>query len=246
MLPFLSSAPIEQSQQDSGQLEEEYTPGTLMPQFAILSDFGYQIGPWIQCKDYVQDAVWGAMFGFDVSVYGFRWSPVDDLPRASLRKLMLAMRYPGEEDELPKMLSNVKKTVENLESRIRIPKCQRTRFSSITDGYFVVYGSHHWLKATHTISFFTFLLRSSMNNSGGTVETIGTTPPVKKDTYYHETGKKYIKTLIKNGIDGIESNWEQYSKARDSQRVHNGGFVNFTGGSSYIDEIDDDDDDWNF
>lgn len=214
-------APIDSSQANKSTLSEAYNKTSSMPEFAIMSEDGRQIGPWMRCKDYVQDCIWGGMFKESYQVHGFKYTHGED-PAPNLKKLHLAVRFITEKHQLADMLENIKKTVENLEERISIPKKDRTKFSRVIDNYFIVYGSKHWLKATHSISFFTFLIRATFLNIGRKIETIGTTPPCGKDTFYFKNGRKYMEMLSEHGIKGVESNWDSHKSA---SACHDDGFV---------------------
>lgn len=244
--------PINQKTSNGCTLEEAYDPNESMPEFALLSIDGKQIGSWMKCKDYIQDCIWGGKFGKSYDCHGFYYNHGRD-PLPNLDNLHLAVRYsdPKYKQKLSDMLENIKGTVEDLEERIKIPKKERTRFSRVINDefdYFVVYGSRHWLKATHTISFFTFLLRASFLNSGKKIDTIGTTPPVKKDAYYYQSGRKYMEMLSKSGIKALDSNWKRHSKHDDPYSVHGDGFVAWSAaaGQEDIPEGTIKDDDWEF
>jgi hypothetical protein len=214
--------------ENESRLIEAYDSNQSMPEFVLLSAEGNQIGPWMKCKDYIQDCIWGGMFAKSYNCHGFFYTHGAD-PMPDLNHLHVAMRFSAENAKLGEMLENVKKTVENLEERINIPTQERTKFSRIIgNSYFVVYGSKHWLKATHTISFFTFLLRASFKNTGGKIESIGETPPCKNDIYYLNSGKNYIEMFYKVGILNIKSNWPENGNHNDAYKIHNAGFVNWS------------------
>jgi len=248
---YLKDVTLINPKTDNGSnLIEAYGGNESMPEFVIVSPNGDQIGPWMRCKDYIQDCIWGGMFGKTYNCHGFQYTHGKD-PVPNLENLHLGMRFMAKNEELDEMLENVKETVSDLEERVGIPAVERTRFSRVipnkTFNYFIVYGSKYWLKATHTISFFTFLLRGSFLNTGRKIETIGKTPPCKNDSYYFNSGKKYMDMLSKGGIDGIESNWEQHKSHSDAYQLHNGGFVNwsYNAGAAYSDK-NKVDDDWEF
>lgn len=222
-------------------LEEEYSKYAKMPQFAVVSPDGRQIGPWMKCKDYIQDVWWGYQHKRSYECHGFSYQYGED-PAPSNRYLLLAIRWEGKTPtEIRKMLDNVKRTVENLEKRLRIPRHLRTRFSRQMNDYFIVYGCPKWLGAVKLVSFFSWLLRASLCNDGGRIETINDTCPVKKDAYYKKQGMVFIKHLLKAGIDSIKSDWME---KRDIYTCHSEGFVHaahrMNGGtpSDYYDELD--------
>lgn len=234
---------------NGSSLIEAYSKSSPMPEFVLLSLEGNQIGPWMRCKDYIQDCIWGGMFGKTYNCHGFGYTHGKD-PKPNLENLHLGMRFLAKTQQLEEMLENVKETVHDLEERVGIPPEERTRFSSVIKdkfNYFIVYGSKHWLKATHTISFFTFLLRGSFQNKKRKIETIGKTPPCKNDTYYFNSGKKYMKMLSDGGINGVKSNWDKHKDHNDPYQLHEGGFVNwsYSNGASYADKTKIDDD-WEF
>ncbi len=246
---YIETKPIKKMDTSHVHLSEIYSKGKSMPEFCVLSKNGEQVGAWMKCKDYIQDTIWGGKFGVTFNCHGFQYRHGTD-PLPSTDKLILAIKYEGKEKELPQMIINVKKTVENLECRLKIPACQRTKFSRAIGNYFVIYGSHLWTKATHTISFFTFLLRGSLNNKGGKIETIGTTPPVKNDTYYFKNGRGYIDLLSKVGINDIESNWDLHKDHKDPYKIHGGGFVDNSNRmakeAGIVTKKPEKDDDWSF
>jgi hypothetical protein len=241
--------PINQKTANGSSLSEAYGYNDPMPEFALLSADGRQIGPWMRCKDYIQDCIWGGMFKKSYSVHGFKYTHGTD-PLPNLNKLHLAVRFRAKNKILAKMLENVKKTVEDLEERVNIPRDERTKFSRVLeDSYFVVYGSHHWLKATHTISFFTFMIRASFLNTGRKIETIGKTAPVKNDVYYFKGGRKYMEMLSKAGIEGVKANWDSYKNTDKAYTIHNAGFVNWSnknGGKVTFGKKPKEDDNWEF
>ena len=195
-----------------------------MPEFAILAPDGSQIVTWMKCKDYIQDTIWGSMNNKYVSIYGWRYNPNKD-PKPSSRYLLLALRWVGRDSEMETYLYNVQETVEDLESRLRIPKVDRTRFSRASGDKFVIYGSNKWKRCAATVSFFTFLIRASLTNSGGKLETIGKKTAVGKDAYYIKSGAPFIKRLLSKGFLGFKPDWHKEC----SEEIHDSGFVNYSG-----------------
>lgn len=240
---------IQETDPKKFRLCEIYDKNVQMPEFAILSEDGIQICTWMKCKDYIQDTILGGMFEKDTAVYGWVYKHGQDAAPAKHR-LILAIRFKGKEKELPGMLMNVKATVENLEKRIKFPKHSRTRFSRVLQNkYFVIYGSKMWMHSTHLVSFFSFLLRASLCNSGGTIETIGKTCPVKKDIYYNIQGNRFVNQLLKKGIAGWKPNWETFNNKTnggwlDVHGAHNSGFLAYLGNLDVddMDDLDEDDD----
>lgn len=238
----VSSSFFQQNPKQGG-LSEEFDSYMDMPQFAIVAPDGTQIGPWMKCKDYIQDVWWGSKHNRDYNCHGFSYSPGDD-PKPSKRWLLLAIKWPSKKNKMDNMLVNVKATVENLEKRLKIPKFKRTRFSLVIGDMFIIYGSPQWLTSISLVSFFTWLLRASLNNKKGKLEAIkDSNPPVKKDWYYYTNGLNFINQLLKEGIESFKDDWS-YTEV---YKCHDGGFVNAAANigpvEGYMDpELADDDD----
>src|SRR5690606_10814188 len=140
----------------AGSLSEIYGSNQKMPEFALIHPSGRQIGEWMKCKDYIQDAIWATINKRGYSIYGFTFKKDED--NINLNHLMLAVRWPGKKAQyLAECLENVKATVEDVEKRLGIPKFRRTRFARVRRGgaersYFLVYGSKFWMKCVATTS----------------------------------------------------------------------------------------------
>lgn len=195
-----------------------------MPQFAILSPDGRQIGAWMRCKDYIQDVIWGSLKKRPYEVHGWAFDPNED-PAPSENWLILALKWPGQTPaQLDKAIENVKATVENLETILRVPKYQRSRFSRRIGDYFIVYGGYPWLKSPATVSFFSWLLRASLTNDGRTFESLKKMKKfaVNNDGYYFRQGRYFVDYLLEHGFDGVDNDWNKY---QDAHEVHGRGFV---------------------
>jgi hypothetical protein len=229
-------------------LNEIYDAGDNMPEYALLGPTGDQVGSWMKCKDYIQDAYWGQRHGIAYSIYGWDFDPTKN--KVSNRYLLLAVRWKGKSDaELSNCLKNSKKTIERLESRVKIPKYRRTRFSPVIDGMFIVWGSPDWLRAIATLSFFTCILRASFLNEKGTLDIKNA--PNMKDLYYLKSGKPFIEEMKKSGLKAFKPDWDDYGekgqapKASAVGRVHGNGFVHWSNGKGEGEEdYDDNDEDW--
>ena len=206
-----------------GGLSEEYSPNQDMPEFAVVAPNGIQIGPWMRCKDYVQDIWWGHAKKKAYNCHGFPYNPNVD-PAPSKRYLLLAMRWKGKEHQMPTMLDNIKRTVESIETKLKIQSHIKTRFSRAQGDMFVVYGSPKYLQSIKLVTFFTWILRASFKNTGGRLDTLKDTPPVKKDFYYRQNGDSFIKKLFREGIDAVEDDWNKTSV----YDCHNQGFVHYS------------------
>lgn len=209
-------------------LTEDYN-GENMPQFAVISPDGTQVGDWMNCKDFIQDTIWGAKNKLAYAIYGWQFNPKED--NISKRYVLLALRWPGKNaNTLKGALSNVKATIEDVEKRIGIPLYQRTRFSRVIRGeceksHFVIYGSPMWLRCIGTISFFTWLIRVSLTNSEGTFAALnGNKPAVSRDAYYLRTGKEFIEQLFSRGFESFEPDWDN----KNVKEVHHNGFVKYS------------------
>lgn len=191
-----------------------------MPEFAVLAPNGTMIGVWMRCKDYIQDIWWGFYNNKSYSIYGWSWNPESD-PHPSTRWLLLAIRWVGKTDEqMTEMLNNVRHTIADVEKRLRIPKHLKTRFSSVRDGYFVIFGSPRWLRAVCTVSFFAWLIRASLTNDGHKFDTLDKKKfPVQNDAYYANSGANTIR-LIMSGLRNVPTDWEKYTTVG---QVHNNG-----------------------
>lgn len=206
------------------QLNEIYDRNDTMPQFALLASDGRQIGTWMRCKDYIQDAIWGSLKKVAYEVHGWQFDPKVD-PTPSESWLILALKWPNKAPEhMNKAIENVKSTVENLETILKVPKYQRSKFSRRINDYFIVYGGLPWLRSPSTVSLFSWLLRAALTNDGRTFESLKKMKKfaVNNDGYYFRQGKYFVDFLLSNGFDAIENDWMKHESAYS---VHASGFV---------------------
>jgi hypothetical protein len=207
-------------------LSEIYGGGQDMPNFGIVAASGAQIGPWMRCKDYIQDTIWGGRKKQSYEIYGWTYKAGKD-KRPSTRWLILALKWTSKASKMPEYLDNVRRTVDRLEKHLKIPLCARTHFSDVMDDKFIVWGSPHWMRCVGTVSFFTFLLRAALFNTSGRFEDIPSQKkwPVGNDAYYAKDGALFIDLLMKEGFEAFESDWDGYTSVG---AVHNNGFVGFS------------------
>lgn len=235
-----------------GHLSEIYDASNDMPEYALIGPTGKQIGLWMKCKDYIQDAYWGQRHGRAYSIYGFNFNPETD--KVSNRYLLLVVRWKGKNnDQMSEYLANAKKTIERLESKLGIPKYRRTRFSRVFDGMFVVWGSPDWLRAIATVSFFACLVRAAFYNKDGSLNIKDA--PNKSDVYYLKSGKPFIDELKKNGLKAFNPDWDNDYGTKAGQApatvgsticfgVHGNGFVRWSQGKGGANQDDDANEDW--
>jgi len=219
-------------------LAEIYGREESMPEMTLVAEDGRQIGAWVKCKDFIQDVYWAKQNRVSYSIYGYDYNPTIE-PLPSDRNLILAMRWKGKSDkQMDKMMGNVKRTVEWVERNIPwknrdgktrngIPKFLRSEFTKTQNGVFIIFGSRIWFRSIACISFFTWLIRASLMNEGETIDSIGKTPPNKKDIYYLKSGKRFVETLMEKGLDAFKPDFDNHDSVVS---VHNNGFVGWSCG----------------
>lgn len=243
------------------ELCENYSRHQDMVEFAVLKKSGIQVGDWMRCKDYIQDIIWGSKNKVSYSIYGWKFNY--DKDKIDPNNLILALRRRAATKEmLSQYLKNCSSTIWDLESILGIPTPRRTKFSKIINDYFVVYTSKFWLRCIGTVSFLTWVLRSSIENNNGTWDSHVNNKNNyhnRSDTYYLNDGAKFIEYIKENGIESLHPDWD---RARVGN-VHNNGWVSYTArlkksnpastlyGASgnpesfdQSDELGDEDDDW--
>jgi len=220
---------LDMSTRNKLSLSEIYGKKDSVPEFAILSPDGKQIGTWMKCKDYIQDTFWAAKSGTTFSIYGWVWNHVSD-PHPSHKKPILSLRWRNKEG-FEKLAANTKRVVESLEKDLKIPLYLRTRFSAPTKNKFIVFVSPLWVRASWSISFFTWLLRASLMVDEETTVWKATKFAVGNDAYYRDSAKKFYDHLKKmGGLQKLQSNWDKISSAYQCHESGVCGWANNGGG----------------
>ncbi len=242
MLATIGDAKVFKPIEKEADLFEAYGANDDMPEFAIVDKDGNQICAWMRCKDYINDTVWSHKTGKNTDIYGWHYNPKKQ--PLSDRWLMLAMRW--KKKVLTPMVRNLKNTVEKLEKRLGIPKFRRTRFSRVSGHKFMIYGSPVWMGRSVLTSFFTWLLRSALTSKDGDLTALK--PPVKKDIYYYNNGKKFIEKLLKEGLAGF-NDAKTWDKIASCDEAHETGFIHYSRENlkvKHVSDYEDGPDDWDF
>jgi hypothetical protein len=205
-----------------------------MPCLAVVSKDGQQIGPWIKCKDYIQDVVWSCRTKRDFSCHGFKRDIGD--PEITPDGLTIAVRWLGKTvEELTGLQANSIATITALEAAARLPEGQETKFSQVIMGsdnhpYFIVFMAPAWTRNTPSITCFVSCMRLGLINKERTLQSLPTSEmegvTMGNDSRYVGSGKTFIDRITADGIMSVpEQKWKTFKSAYN---IHGSGFANFS------------------
>lgn len=142
----------------SGSISQVYGSGL---EYAFVSDDFKQIHPLVYCKDFMQDAITGAIHKKAMSIYGFSYNPQKDPPiyfkKTRLlvtnsadphfsNKIIPLLEFMGQIEKKLKMVKSVAYKVENSAKKY-------------SNGAFIIDGSARWQISPPMISLYTLLIR---------------------------------------------------------------------------------------
>lgn len=140
-------------------------------EYAFLSKDNKQITPWVFCKDFFQDAIFGHLNQKRASIYGFSYDPKVDVPLCMESTRMLI----ANKDETESFVSKVEACVEfmnQIETKLKMKKTIFTKCVSPIERYakggvFLLESSKRWMHAPPMISLYTLLVRVGLSHTKG-------------------------------------------------------------------------------
>lgn len=222
-------------QKGSGQI---YSSGIEM---ALCSADGQQIGDFVFCKDFFQDAIKGFLNDMSSSIYGYSYNPKTQPPidMKNTRVLMTDSSNPNLSDKVPAVLDFLNQVEKEMKLKpTKALVCDDPPSSYKKAGVTLYVGDPAWLQSSAALSMYTLLMRN------GTVHTVGVNwrktldgiiagkiyPAQENDATYLRYGKPGIDLIIEKGIvkvfgDDVKKNYA--AKISTGTIHHHGGIVSF-------------------
>lgn len=134
------------------------------PEFCFISKELKQCHPFVFCKDFLQDSIYGTLNKKTVSIYDFTFNP-NDKPPIDLECTRIAFANTGDKllkDKIP----NVIDFINQIEIKLKLKKTivssvENVPASHKKSGIFVFEGSKQWMNSPPLLSMYTLFLRAS-------------------------------------------------------------------------------------
>jgi hypothetical protein len=230
------------SQIDTAQI---YSQGIEM---ALCSANGEQIGPFVYCKDFFQDAIRGFLNKEKSNIYKYTYTPGKDA-NIDLENTRILMTNSGDVkflDKVPAILDFINQFTANLGvQQTDAVTCDDPPFAYKECGVMLFIGDKKMMHSPALLSAYTLLLRNGTMHSYGTsyLETLegiisGKIKPAQQnDSIYLENGKPGLDLILAEGImkvfgNDMKKNYPSEKQMPTSKIHHFGGIVGFSSGRS--------------
>ena len=138
--------------------------------FAFMSEDGVitQSHSWVQCRDFLHDAVAGELYGYDVKIWGFNFNreinPKRNRVCTDKTMLMISRKGIKIPDSFENKLGRALLYINHYEDILGLPNSKITKLpkNTVDDGYkhvWLLEGPKFWISAPYLISLLTLLLR---------------------------------------------------------------------------------------
>lgn len=176
---------------NSGNLNEVYQSFCMKFSFANIDKDGkiVQCHEWVQCRDYLHDAVRTQLTGNTSHIYGFNFSKEKN-PELCTNKMMMLVTNKSIEDPLVfrRNLNNGLKLIHHYENMMGHELSNISKVSGDIDGGYnhvwLITSPKFWLTAPHIVSLYTLLLRCGIS---------------KFDLKKHKTVAKALEAAMNSG-----------------------------------------------
>jgi hypothetical protein len=207
-------------------------------EMALCSKDNEQIGPFVFCKDFFQDAIKGYLNKTKSSIYGYSYDP-HSMPAIDLKNIRILLRNTGDSNFLEKV-EGVKDLLQQVESEMGLTLTEMTVCGEPTDksGVVLLIGDGAWLRSPASLSMYTLLARNGLVHKPGThfTKTIQdiiegkTQGGQRNDGTYLKFGKPGMDLIMELGIDKVfgQNIEDNYKNTVPTGTIHHhGGIVAF-------------------
>ena len=154
---------------DRAGIAQIYSQGL---EYAFVSEDGRQCHPFVYCKDFLQDAVWGQLHNKAAGIYGFSFNPAA-MPPVYLERFTILLRF-NRRDTFPKeIISNTLPLLHMIEKVKGYEPCTIDsvgKFQGTGSEVFLLSADKRWLHAPPLLSFYTLAIRVGLTYDGSTLE----------------------------------------------------------------------------
>ena len=214
------------------------------PELALCSDDNQQIGTFVFCKDFFQDAILASLHGSNASIYSYTYVSGQS-PPIPTKNIKVLLSNAKDKDILTKgeaVLDFIHQFEEAISAKTPIVKSQMWEIEDQNEKYkfgsFLISGDPIWLLAPPLISGWTLLVRTGLQHTVGvhwekTVQDIidkKILPAQKNDHVYLTHGLPGLKFIIEQGIEACfgKDQKSNYPKEKAGNSMHHySGIVSY-------------------
>ncbi len=214
-------------------------------EYALVNDKLQQCHDFVYCKDFIQDAVHGSLYGHTASIYGFSYNPKTQPPLSldQLRVVLVNNADKNMRDKIPNVIDFLAQFCKKMKLKPSKAYEAANPPKGYKSGAFMIVGSGMWLNAPVLVSMYSLLMRVGFVHTKGedamkTIDKLvsGKVKPYQSnDTYQMTSAKKGIEQILKNGYRKhffIDTK-KNYPEGCNIGTMHNSsGIVAFSQGSS--------------
>lgn len=183
-------------------------------ELALCSDDNEQIGTFVYCKDFFQDAFVAHIHNMTCGIYGYTYDPktMPPVPQKNLKVLIAN----AQDVEFSKKIGGVCDLIHQIEDKLGLAKTMIHECESPPDKYskcgvYLLTADKMWMHAPPLLSQWTLLARNGLMHKVGdswetTVNNIiaGKVPPAQaNDKTYLQFAKPGIDLLLASGIENL-------------------------------------------
>ena len=210
-------------------------------ELAICSDENEQIGTFVYCKDFFQDAVVVYLHGGICNIYGYKYDPktMPKIPEKNLKVLITSAK----DTQFPKKVAVIPEFLNQIEEKLGVEKttifeCEEPPEKYQKSGIYLMIADKKWLLAPPLLSLWTLLARNGIRHKEGdswetTIQNIidkKCTAAQKHDATYLKYAKPGLDLLLEKGFDALfgENQKKNYPKSKAGHAMHHySGAVSF-------------------
>lgn len=210
-------------------------------ELALCSDDNRQIGPFVFCKDFFQDAILAYLHQTTCSIYSYKYDPAT-MPPIPQQNLKVLIANAGD-NQFEEKIAGVTDLLHQIESKLgvaltTIQKCGSPPAKYAKSGIFLMTADKIWMHAPPLLSMWTLLARNGLQHKpkdkwDDTIQQIidGKRPPAQKNDHIYLTyGKPGIDLVLDKGIVALFGNdmKSNYPKDKAGHAMHHwAGVVSF-------------------
>ena len=222
-----------------GYIAQIYSQGL---EFAFCSADNKQCAPFIYCKDFLHDCVYGQIYNTQAAVYGFSFNPKTN-PQLTLEKTRILLTN-SSDVTFKEKVENAVNFINQIEKKLHLKRTVASECNSPPapydkSGIYLFEGSSRWQEAPPMLSLYSLLLRCGFvhkkeDSFEQTIQKLknGTTAPYQsRDVSYLTEAEKGIDLILKLGYRKVfyKDMKKNYPQSVDILTFHNQfGIVGFS------------------
>lgn len=212
-------------------------------ELALCSDDNEQIGTFVYCKDFFQDAIVASLKKKSCSIYGYKYDPktMPPIPKANLNVLLANAK----DKSINKKIGSVLDFINQIEKKMGVELTTIQNCIDPPKKYSHIYllkADSIWMYAPPLLSMWTLLARNGLVHKKGTsykttingIITGKIKPAQSNDRIYLQYAKPGIDLILKKGKDSIKDLFGKQMKNNYScsghKMHHYSGIVSYGSG----------------